>query len=112
MNTSEVILVSAYYPPHLGGQEVAVRDLAKQLASIGVEVQVVTSNLGATVGVSVEDLVTVTRLRSSEFAHSAIMWSLPYWLLRHARRETIVHLHVGQAFTPEVIWLISKFKHF
>jgi glycosyltransferase involved in cell wall biosynthesis len=112
MNTSEIILVSAFYPPHLGGQEIAVRDLAEQLTLIGVEVQVVTSNLGAPMDVSVEDRVTVTRLKSGEFAHAAIIWGLPCWMLRHTRRETIVHLHVGQAFTPEIVWLISKVKRF
>ncbi len=54
----------------------------------------------------------VTRLRSCEFAHTAIIWGLFFWLLRHARRNTIVHLHVGQFFTSEVVWLAAKIKRF
>lgn len=112
MRTSRILQVSAYYPPHLGGQENAVHDLAIQLASIGQEVEVVTSSLGASKGTTVEHGVRVTRLRSSEFGHTAIIWGLPYWLLRHARRQTVVHLHIGQFFTPEMVWLASKILHF
>ena len=54
----------------------------------------------------------VTRLKSHEFAHTAIIWGLFFWLLRHTRRNTIVHLHVGQFFTSEVVWLAAKIKRF
>ena len=55
MKTSGIIHVSAYYPPHLGGQEIAVQDLVTQLARTGVNVEVITSNRGARAGVSIED---------------------------------------------------------
>lgn len=112
MKTSDIIHVSAYYPPHLGGQEIAVQDLVAQLALMGIKIEVVTSNLGARAGVSIENGVRVTRLRSAEFGHTAITWGLLFWLLRHVKRDTIVHLHVGQFFVPEIVWLASKIKHF
>jgi len=112
MKTSGIIHVSAYYPPHLGGQEIAVQDLVTQLSRTGVNVEVITSNRGARAGVSIEDGVLVTRLRSAEFGHTAITWSLFFWLLRHAKQDTVVHLHFGQAFVSEVVWLASRIKHF
>jgi len=112
MKSPRIIHVTAYYPPHLGGQEIAVQDLATQLALAGEQVEVVTSSVGARAGVGVENGVLVTRLKSYEFAHTAIIWGLFFWLLRRARRNTIVHLHVGQFFTPEVVWLAAKIKRF
>ena len=112
MKTPHIIHVTAYYPPHLGGQEIAVQDLATQLALAGEQVEVVTSSVGARTGVGVENGVLVTRLKSYEFAHTAIIWGLFFWLLRHTRRNTIVHLHVGQFFTSEVVWLAAKIKRF
>jgi glycosyltransferase involved in cell wall biosynthesis len=112
MNASHIIHVTAYYPPHLGGQEVVVQDLATHLALAGEQVEVVTSGFGTRTGVSVENGVLVTRLKSGEFAHTATIWRLFPWLLRHASRNTIVHLHVGQFFTPEVVWLAARIKRF
>ena len=112
MNTSRIIHVTAYYPPHLGGQEIAVQDFVTQLALTGEHVEVVTSSIGARTGVSVENGVKVTRLKSGEFAHTPIICGLFFWLLRRTRRDTIVHLHVGQFFTPEVVWLAAKIKRF
>jgi glycosyltransferase involved in cell wall biosynthesis len=112
MKTPRIIHVTAYYPPHLGGQEIVVQDLVTQLALAGEQVEVVTSSVGTTAGVSVENGVLVTRLKSDEFAHTAIIWGLFFWLLRRTRRNTIVHLHVGQFFASEVVWLAAKIKRF
>jgi glycosyltransferase involved in cell wall biosynthesis len=108
----QILQVSAYYPPHLGGQEVVVQELATCLANMGEQVEVVTSDLGASAGTIVENGLRVSRLKSAELGHTAIIWGLFWWLLRHTRRDTVVHLHVGQAFTPEVVWLASRFRRF
>jgi glycosyltransferase involved in cell wall biosynthesis len=112
MNELRILHVSAYYPPHLGGQEVAVQELATQLASAGERVEVVTSDLGGESGSVVESGVRVTRLKSREVGHSALTFGLFWWLIRNVRRDTVVHLHFGQFFTSEVIWLASKIKGF
>jgi D-inositol-3-phosphate glycosyltransferase len=112
MKTPRIIHVTAYYPPHLGGQEIVVQDLVTQLALAGEQIEVVTSSVGTKTGVSVENGVLVTRLKSDEFAHTAIIWGLFFWLLKRAERNTIVHLHVGQFFVPEVVWLAAKIKRF
>jgi glycosyltransferase involved in cell wall biosynthesis len=112
MKNPHIIHVTAYYPPHLGGQEIVVQDLVTQLALAGEQVEVVTSSVGTRTGVSVENGVLVTRLKSGEFAHTAIIWGLFFWLLKRTRRNTIVHLHVGQFFASEVVWLAAKIKRF
>ena len=112
METPHIVHVTAYYPPHLGGQEIVVQDLVTQLALAGERVEVVTSSVGARPGVSIENGVQVTRLKSGEFGHSAIMFGLFFWLLRHTGRKTIIHLHVGQFFTSEVVWLTAKIRRF
>lgn len=112
MKNPRIVQVSAYYPPHLGGQEIVVQDLSAQLALTGRQVWVVTSDCGSQAGSSIEDGVPVIRLRSAEFAHTPVIWSLFFWLLKHTSRDTIVHLHVGQFFTPEMVWAAAKLRRF
>lgn len=112
--TSErhIVQVSAYYPPHLGGQEIAVQGLAAHLADAGASVEVVTSDVGARAGVIADGPVRVTRLRSSEIGHTAVIWNLLWWLLANTTCDTVVHIHIGQLFTSEIVWLASRVKKF
>lgn len=112
MSLTRVIHVTSYYPPHLGGQEVVVQELAAQLADRGYSVEVVTSDVAGRPGRTTEEDVRVVRLRSLDVAHTAVMWSLPLYMLRWIRRDAIVHVHVGQAFTADVVWLFSKLLGF
>src|SRR5215469_2963191 len=108
MKERTILQVSAYYPPHLGGQEVAVQELATQLAAAGEYVEVVSSDLGGRRAPAVESGVRVTRLKSWELGHSALIFGLFWWLMKNVKRETLVHLHFGQFFTSEIVWLASK----
>lgn len=113
MKVKDILQVSAYYPPHLGGQENAVYDLSQQLAKAGHRVQVLTSSEGSdTTGVTMENKVLVRRMHGLVFGHAPIMPSFPLQLFRAAKSDTIVHLHIGQAFTPEMVWLVSKLRRF
>ncbi|HEY8999163.1 MAG TPA: glycosyltransferase family 4 protein [Candidatus Saccharimonadales bacterium] len=112
MSTRRIIQVSAYYLPHVGGQEWAVKDLATNLAANGNDVTVLTSDQGGEAGTHEENGVKVVRLKSVEFAHTAIMGGLFFELLKCAGKDDVVHVHIGQAFTPEIVWLASKFKRF
>lgn len=113
MKKRSIIQISAYYPPHLGGQENAVHDLAVQLAKRGHKVQVLTSTEGgAPEGSSQEDGVLVKRLPGFVFGHAPIMHGFFGALLNTASKKSAVHLHIGQAFTPEMVWLASRFRKF
>jgi glycosyltransferase involved in cell wall biosynthesis len=108
MKDLRILQVSAYYPPHLGGQEVAVQELATQLAAAGEYVEVVSSDLGGRRGTAAESGVRVTRLKSWELGHSAVMFGLFWWFIKNVKRDTLVHLHFGQFFTSEIVWIASK----
>ncbi|HXH27350.1 MAG TPA: glycosyltransferase family 4 protein, partial [Candidatus Acidoferrum sp.] len=107
-----VIHVSAYYPPHLGGQENAVRDLARELTKADHRVEVLTSSQGGTAGSKTEEGVRVKRMRGFVFGHAPIMPWFPFALFRRAKPGSLVHLHIGQAFTPEIVWLLAKLRRF
>ena len=99
-----IIQVSAYYPPHLGGQEFVVEQLSQALARVGTDVTVVCSRLPNRI--SYPDKIAVKRLWAREVAHTPLMPGLPMALLRQAR-GALFHLHTGQAFVPEIVGLVS-----
>jgi glycosyltransferase involved in cell wall biosynthesis len=105
-----VIQVTPYYPPHLGGVEVAAQTIAEALAATR-PVEVLTSTVGAGDRPRVErsGQLTVRRLRSLELANTPIAPALGWHLLRQ-RRDCIVHVHIAQALTPEVVWLTSRLR--
>jgi glycosyltransferase involved in cell wall biosynthesis len=113
MKGIHIIHVSSYYPPHLGGQENAAQSLAMQLAQAGHQVHVLTSTEGGgSKGISSECGVTVGRQRGLVFGHAPVMPWFPVALFCTATSDSVVHIHVGQAFTPEMVWLVSKLRHF
>jgi len=112
VKAKHIIQVSSYYPPHLGGQENAVHDLAQQLATNGHDVQVLTSTQGGLRSSTIEQGVHVHRLPGIVFGHAPIMPWFPVALFRTVRPGSIVHIHIGQAFTPEMVWLVSKLRGF
>lgn len=113
MKVRHVVQVSSYYPPHLGGQENAVHDLAEQLANAGWRVNVLTSTIGASLNSTVKKTgVRVKRLWGFVFGHAPIMPYFPIALFKTAKKDSLVHIHIGQAFTPEVVWLVSKLRGF
>ena len=108
-----IIQVSSYYPPHLGGQENAVQSLATHLARAGHAVDVITSTQGgASKGITIEDNVCVTRLPGFVFGHAPIMPAFFNTLSSLIQPGSVVHLHIGQAFTPEMVYFLAKFRSF
>lgn len=113
MSMRRIIHVSSYYPPHLGGQENAAHSLVQQLAAAGHRAYVLASSLGnGPRGNRLEDSVNVRRLWGFVFGHAPIMPWFPVALFHTARTDSIVHIHIGQAFTPEMVWLVSKLRRF
>ncbi|HEX6462479.1 MAG TPA: glycosyltransferase family 4 protein [Candidatus Saccharimonadales bacterium] len=109
----KIVQASAYYPPHVGGQENAVQDLSEHLALAGHEVQVLTSTKGrGERGITEESGMRVWRMSGIEFGHAPIMPAFGPALFRAARRESVVHVHIGQAFVPEMVWLAARLRGF
>ncbi len=105
----EIVHVTANYPPRLGGLEKVVESLATEQHKKSMQVRVITSDQGT--GATHEDAVPVTRLKSIEIMHTPLMPGLLPQLLRLSSRA-VVHVHVAQAFTPEMVFLASLFKRF
>ncbi|MEB4210076.1 glycosyltransferase family 4 protein [Mycobacterium sp. 94-17] len=103
-----VVHVAPYYPPHIGGLETVADAIAQGLASTHV-VDVLTSNCGARRSPRLErhGNLTVRRLRTVELAHTPVMPSLLWHLLR-LPRHAVIHVHAAVAFCPEVVWLAAK----
>jgi glycosyltransferase involved in cell wall biosynthesis len=113
MKRRHIVHVSSYYPPHLGGQENAVASLARQLAQSGYVVDVITSTMGGGPrGISVGHGMRITRLGGVVFGHAPILPWFPVALFQATKPDSIVHVHIGQAFTPEMVWLVSALRRF
>lgn len=103
-----VAVVATYFPPHLGGVEQVAETLAIGTAARR-DVTVLTAK--ATGCSPREDdhppRLRIRRLWALAVANVPLIPGLPIELLR-LRAGTIVHVHLCQAFTPEVAWLISR----
>jgi glycosyltransferase involved in cell wall biosynthesis/uncharacterized membrane protein len=105
-----VVHVASSYPPKLGGLEKVAQVLAETESKKGLMVRIITSDQDAARAI-VTDAVPVNRLKSFVIANTTIIPSLLSKLLRINKNET-VHLHITQAFTPEMVWLAAKLKGF
>jgi glycosyltransferase involved in cell wall biosynthesis len=101
--------ITSYYPPHLGGMENAVQEIAVHQAAQGDSVEVLTSDIGGTPGRTAEDGVTVHRLRSAEIAHTPIIWGL-FTALMRLKNPVAFHVHTAQALVPETAFLASRLR--
>ena len=106
-----IVQVAAYYPPHLGGLERVAQEISEQLARDGYAVTVLTSDIGAKDSPRTEcaPKLTIKRLWSFDFAHTAFIPGLLWQLLR-VRKPAIFHLHLAQAYVPEIVWLAAKLR--
>jgi glycosyltransferase involved in cell wall biosynthesis len=104
-----IVQVTSYYPPHLGGMENVAAQLAEGFVDKGYAVSVYTSNIGYSRNAVHKSEVQVHYLKSLEFAHTPIIFTLFFRLLTLSR-HSLIHLHVAQAFSPEIVYLVSRLK--
>ncbi len=109
LTTPTIVQVVSYYPPHLGGMENVAARIAEGLVDKGYTVSVYTSDIGYSQNAVPNAKARVHYLKSIEFAHTPILFSLFFRLLA-LPRHALIHLHVSQAFSPEIVYLISKLK--
>lgn len=108
---NRIIHVTYAYPPAVGGLEQVAQQLATEQSEAGASVSVITSNKGWDETQETKDTITVTRLKSFVIANTTIIPGLFRQLLR-LKSEDTVHIHIAQAFTPEIVWLASKIRGF
>src|SRR2546426_11587979 len=109
LNTPTIIQVTSYYPPHLGGMENVAAQIAEGFVEKGYAVSVYTSDIGYSRNAVISSKSQVHHLKSIEFAHTPIMFTLFFRLLA-LPRHSLIHLHVSQAFSSEIVYLISKLR--
>lgn len=106
----KIIQVTPGYPPSIGGVQNCVKQLSEGLAKLGHEVTVFTCS-GGTKNKNSESgkNPAVHYLNSWQFAHTPITLSL-FFKLCSIPRDSIIHVHISQAFVPEIVYLISKIR--
>jgi len=105
-----IIQVFPYYPPHLGGAEQRIKDISERLAKERHKVEVFTSDIGCEKGkLKNKKNLNINYLKSWEFAHTPIIPSL-FSRLMKIPKDSIMHVHIAQALTPEIVWLVSKIR--
>jgi len=107
----KIIHIVAYYPPHLGGMENTVKELAERTESSGYNVLVLTSdNIESRLKEKSTKYLRIRYLNSFELFHTPFIPALPIELLKEADRNTIVHVHFAFAYITEISILFSKLK--
>src|SRR5579859_4692190 len=104
-----IIQVISYYPPHLGGMENVAALIAEGFVEKGYAVSVYTSDIGYSRDAVPHSKSQVHYLKSIELAHTPIMFTLFFRFLALPHRS-LIHIHVAQAFSPEMVYLISKLR--
>ncbi len=106
-----IIQIVGYYPPHLGGMEVVAQEISSALAEAGWPVEVITSSIDAANPFAEDHKIPykLSRLRTFEFAHTPFMPAL-LWCLLRVKKPAIFHLHLSQAYLPEMVWLSAKLR--
>jgi glycosyltransferase involved in cell wall biosynthesis len=105
-----IVQITPYYPPHLGGLERVVSNLAREQARRH-DVRVLTTALGSADAprTSREEGVVVHRHRAVEVAHTAVAPGLAAHLAR-LPRDAVLHLHCAHALLPEMVALAARLR--
>ncbi|MEU6774064.1 glycosyltransferase family 4 protein [Streptomyces sp. NPDC046759] len=105
-----IVQITPYYPPHLGGLERVVSNLAREQAKRH-DVRVLTTALGFADAprIAREEGVVVHRHRAVEVAHTAVAPGLAAHLAR-LPRDAVLHLHCAHALLPEMVALTARLR--
>lgn len=107
-----VTMVNKYYPPHLGGVEFHLRDLAEGLVRLGhADVRALVCNSEPHRSEESINGVDVVRLpRAAEFSSTPISWGFSRELRAESKRDPkpdVLHFHFPYPW-GEVAWLAAK----
>ena len=96
-------MVTSFFPPHPGGQELHVLELAEGLAGMGHDVTVVTSNVSRDDGPEPTDY-RVVWLPSTRIASDAFTFGV--WKALREAKPDVVHIHAPLCFiaTQASMW--------
>ncbi|HKX73564.1 MAG TPA: glycosyltransferase [Candidatus Saccharimonadales bacterium] len=104
-----IVHVAGYYPPHLGGMEKVAQSVAEGIADRDYSVRVLTSDFPHDTSTPANQNLTVKRHHGFEFAHTPFAYGF-IGSLFGVPKNSVVHLHLAQAFYPEWVWLVCKVR--
>ncbi len=99
----------SYYPPHHGGMEQRVKELATKTAAEGYDVRVVTTDNGGVCSKEIQAGVAVTYLKSFSLFRTPIALGLISYLFT-CPKDGVIHLHVANAYFPEILFIIARLR--
>ncbi len=100
-----------FFPPHLGGVEIAALDISKHLAELGHEVTVITTKLPRFKPSELRDGIQIFRFPSLfNLYRMQINPCLFINLLMRSRKFDIVHTHFPPAFAPFISIISAKLR--
>lgn len=107
----KILQICAHYPPSLGGMEKVAESIATELARLGNEVEVITTDIGHTENYRDADIpgYSVTRIRGRMIANLPVAPGLLWRLLRQPR-GSLYHVHIAQAGFPEITLLAALLR--
>jgi D-inositol-3-phosphate glycosyltransferase len=118
MSAKRILLVSHYYPPHVGGIEIVAYNEATRLAQAGNQVTVVTSKVHGDTPSGLYEGVTVVRvpafngLEAKAIPFPIFSPSLFFRLWREVRKADVVHIHdvfyISSWSAAFVSWLFHR----
>jgi glycosyltransferase involved in cell wall biosynthesis len=107
VSARQIVQITPYYPPHLGGMEIVVQQLAMQQARHH-DVTVLTTTVGARRAprhVWAQNFATI-RTPAIEVAHTPLSPAIVPALLR-TPKNAVWHLHAAHAVLPEQVALTA-----
>lgn len=110
-NTKRTIIhIAPYYPPHMGGLQQVAKKSAEGMSARGYNIKVVTTtSSGNNKGVFKNAGIEIIVLKSFEFAHTPVALGF-FWYLLKIPKKSLIHLHLSQAFYPEIVLFICKLR--
>lgn len=106
----KIVEVCSYYPPHLGGIEYVVKNVALQLAANGHDVTVLTSTIGSRRPGTVQNgHLREVYLRGFEFAHTPVILTLPYHIAKMSK-DSLIHIHLSHVYTELIVMIVAKLR--
>jgi glycosyltransferase involved in cell wall biosynthesis len=105
----KIIKISSYYPPHLGGVENVAKEISERLAKKGHQVEVFTSDIECQKDKQLKSTknLKIHYLSAKEVAHMPII-PLLYKELMKIPQNSVIHVHLAQAYVPEIVYKIWK----
>jgi glycosyltransferase involved in cell wall biosynthesis len=105
-----IVYVTPFYPPHLGGLEKVAEHIAEGMAAEGHDVTVLTSAQPENGIGRLHKNLTLHRLQTFKNMRRPLMLSLLPKLLKQKDAD-LFHVHVAQAYVPEMVCIASKVLH-